>query len=539
MGSPKREVDVVVVGAGFAGLYMLHKARSQGLAVQVFEAGDGVGGTWYWNRYPGARCDVESMEYSYGFDEDLQQEWEWTEKYAPQAEILGYANHVADRFDLRRDIQLSTRVTSATFDEDTARWDVRTDQGDAASARFLVMATGCLSAANLPDIPGAGSFAGATYHTGQWPHAPVAFTGQRVGIIGTGSSAIQSIPIIAEQAAELTVFQRTPTFTVPAWNEPLDPVAVKEIKSDYAQLRAENRLMPSAFGARMERTDRKTFEVSDEERRAEYERRWERGGLPFLGAFTDLLLDKQANDTAAEFVREKLREIVRDPDTARKLTPDTVVGCKRLCVDTGYWDTFNKSHVHLVDLRETPIESITPTGIQTTAGHHDIDVLIYATGFDAMTGALLRIDIRGRGGLTLREAWSAGPRTYLGLGVEGFPNLFTITGPGSPSVLTNMIVSIQQHVEWITDCIGYLDEHGHATIEPTGQAQAEWVDFVNTVADTTLFPSCNSWYLGANVPGKTRVFMPLPGFPTYVETCDQVVAEGYAGFVLSSRAGAS
>jgi cation diffusion facilitator CzcD-associated flavoprotein CzcO len=533
VGQQEREVDVVVVGAGFAGLYMLQRARSQDLSVQVFEAGDGVGGTWYWNRYPGARCDVESMEYSYGFDEELQQEWEWTEKYAPQPEILSYANHVADRFDLRRDIQLSTRVTAATFDDESERWEVSTDQGDHVSARFVVMATGCLSAANIPDIPGAGSFEGPTYHTGQWPHEPVDFTGHRVAVIGTGSSAIQSIPIIAERALELTVFQRTPTFTVPAWNEPLDPVAVKEIKSDYAQFRAENRLMPTGFGARMQRADRTALEVTEAERRVEYERRWERGGLPFLGAFTDLLLDKEANDTAAEFVREKLHEIVRDPDTARKLTPDTVVGCKRLCVDTGYWATFNQPHVHLVDLRETPIEAITPDGIQTTVGHHELDMLIYATGFDAMTGALLRVDIRGRGGRTLQDAWSAGPRTYLGLGVEGFPNLFTITGPGSPSVLTNMLVSIQQHVEWIADCIAHLREHGHTTIEPTLEAQDEWVDFVNSVASVTLFPTCNSWYLGANVPGKTRVFMPLPGFPTYAERCDQVVEDGYAGFILA------
>jgi cyclohexanone monooxygenase len=512
---------------------MLHKARSQGLSAQVFEAGDGVGGTWYWNRYPGARCDVESMEYSYGFDEDLQQEWEWTEKYAPQPEILDYANHVADRFDLRRDIQLSTRVTAAAFDEATERWRVSTDQGDEVAARFLVMATGCLSAANTPDIPGRESFEGPTFHTGQWPHEPVDFTGQRVAIIGTGSSAIQSIPIIAAQSAELTVFQRTPTYTVPAWNEPLDPVTVKEIKAEYADFRAANRRMPSAFGSRLGRTDQSAFEVSEHERRQEYERRWAKGGLPFLGAYTDLILDKQANDTAAEFVREKLYEIVRDPDTARKLTPDQVVGCKRLCVDTGYWATFNEPHVHLVDLRETPIEAITPTGIQTTAGHHEIDMLIYATGFDAMTGALMRIDIRGRDGRTLREAWSAGPRTYLGLSVVGFPNLFTITGPGSPSVLTNMLVSIQQHVEWIAGCIDHLDGRGHTTIEPTLEAQDDWVDFVNSVAGFTLFPTCNSWYLGANVPGKTRVFMPLPGFPTYVDRCDQVVEAGYAGFVLA------
>ncbi len=533
MADGQREVDAVVVGAGFAGLYMLHKLLEMGRTVQGFEAGDGVGGTWYWNRYPGARCDVESMEYSYGFDEDLQQEWEWTERYAPQPEILEYANHVADRYDLRPHIQLETKVTSAAYDDASSTWRITTDQGDVVTAQFLIMATGCLSATNVPDLPGADTFEGPTYHTGRWPHEGVDLSGQRVGVIGTGSSAIQSIPIIAQEAAELTVFQRTATFTVPAWNQPLDPVAVKEIKAEYAEFRAANRLMPSAFGARIERNDRSALEVSAEERQAEFERRWEHGGLPFLGAYNDLLLNKEANDLAAEFVRGKLAEVVQDPDLVRKLTPDQVVGCKRLCVDTGYWATFNQPHVHLVDLREEPIEAITPRGIRTAAGDHELDVIVYATGFDAMTGALLRVDIVGRDGRSLRDAWSAGPRTYLGLGVEGFPNLFTITGPGSPSVLTNMMVSIQQHVEWIADCIGYLDEHGHRSIEATLEAQDAWVDFVNAVAGFTLFPTCNSWYLGANVPGKTRVFMPLPGFPTYAEQCDKVAEEGYSGFALA------
>jgi len=533
MTEAQRDVDVVVVGAGFAGLYMLQRLRGLGRSVQVFETGDGVGGTWFWNRYPGARCDVESMEYSYGFDEELQQEWEWTERYAPQPEILAYANHVADRYDLRDHIQFETCVIGAAFDETANRWQVTTDQDDVITARFVIMATGCLSSANTPEIPGAHTFTGPSYHTGRWPQGGVDFTGLRVGMIGTGSSAIQSIPIIADEVRELTVFQRTASFTVPAWNEPLDPVAVKEIKAEYAEFRAANRQMPTAFGARIERNDRSALEATEEERREEFERRWAHGGLAFLSAYNDLLLDKAANDLAAEFVRSKIAEVVEDPEMVRKLTPDQVVGCKRLCVDTGYWATFNHDHVHLVDLRESPIEEITPTGIRTRAGEHLLDAIVYATGFDAMTGALLRMDIRGRDGRTLGDAWAAGPRTYLGLSVEGFPNLFTITGPGSPSVLTNMLVSIQQHVEWITECITYLDEHGQSTIEASIEAQDAWVDFVNTVAGFTLFPTCNSWYLGANVPGKTRVFMPLPGFPTYAEQCDVVAKEGYSGFVLT------
>jgi len=404
MPEARRNVDVVVVGAGFAGLYMLHKLRTEGFSAQVFETGDGVGGTWYWNRYPGARCDVESMEYSYGFDEDLEQEWEWTERYAPQPEILDYANHVADRFDLRRDIQFETRVTSATFDEATNRWGVGTDQGDDLSAQFLVMATGCLSSTNIPEIEGADSFTGPTFHTGKWPHEGVDFTGQRVGVIGTGSSAVQSIPIIAEQALELTVFQRTASFAVPAWNQPLDPADVKSLKAEYQTLREEQRQMPTGFGSRIDRGDGSALEATPEELETELERRWEYGGLSFLGAYNDLLLDKAANDLAADFVRRKLRQIVHDPEVADKLTPSQVVGCKRLCVDTGYWATFNRANVHLVDLRDDPIEAITPAGIRTASGEHELDALIYATGFDAMTGALLRVAITGRDGVTLQDA---------------------------------------------------------------------------------------------------------------------------------------
>jgi cyclohexanone monooxygenase len=522
-------------------MYMLHRARGIGLSARVFEAGDGVGGTWYWNRYPGARCDVESMEYSYQFSDELQQEWEWTERYATQPEILTYANHVADRFDLRRDIQFDTRVLSATYDDSTGRWTIRTanstdgaaGEPDEVSAQYLIMATGCLSSARIPDFAGLDTFEGETYHTGRWPHDGVDFSGKRVGVIGTGSSGIQSIPIIAEQARELVVFQRTASYSVPAYNAPLDEAEKRKIKENYAAFRAQNSLMPTAIGSRLAVPEVSALEVDSDERERVYEERWEQGGLPFLGAFIDLLIDKKANDTAAEFVRTKIREIVKDPEVAERLTPTTVIGCKRLCVDTGYFATFNRDNVELVDVSSEPISEITPHGLRVGNREFEFDCIVFATGFDAMTGALLSIDIRGRDGRTLQEAWAEGPRTYLGLNSVGFPNFFTISGPGSPSVLTNMIVSIEQHVNWITNCIAYLRENGHRRIEATIEAQDAWVDFVNMVADFTLFPSCNSWYLGANVPGKPRVFMPLLGFPTYAAKCDDVAAKGYEGFALS------
>jgi cyclohexanone monooxygenase len=530
----RREVDVVVVGAGFAGLYMLHRLRGLGFGCQVFEAGGGVGGTWYWNRYPGARCDIESLEYSYGFDDDLQQEWEWTERYATQPEILRYLEHVADRFDLRRDIQLDTRVTEATFDDAASRWAIRTDQGDDVSARFLVMATGCLSSANIPDFEGIESFEGATYHTGRWPHEGVDFSGQRVAVIGTGSSAVQSIPLIAEQAFDLTVFQRTATYAVPAHNRMLEPGEVAEVKAGYGTLRANNKLSMVGFGSRTPGNEDFATAAAPEECAEQFERRWQVGGLQFLGAFGDLLILPEANELAAEFVREKIRSVVDDPETAELLSPDTVIGCKRLCVDTGYYETFNRPNVHLVDVGEHPIERLTPKGLVTGGVEHEFDSIVFATGFDAMTGALLAIDIKGKDGTTLRDAWEAGPRTYLGLGTVGFPNLFMITGPGSPSVLTNMVTSIEQHVEWISDCLAHLREHGCTRIEANPDAQDAWVDHVNMIADFTLYPRCNSWYLGANVPGKPRVFMPLIGFPPYAERCDAVAANGYEGFALSS-----
>ena len=532
---PASDLDAVIVGAGFAGLYMLHRLRGLGMSARVYEAGDGIGGTWYWNRYPGARCDVESMDYSYSFSDELQQEWQWTERYASQPEILRYINHVADRFDLRRDVQLSTRVTAAVFDEATHRWAVSTDRGDRVSAQFCVMATGCLSAAQVPDFKGLETFEGAWYHTGNWPHEGVDFTGQRVGVIGTGSSAIQSIPLIASQAAHLFVFQRTPNFSIPARNAPLDPEYERRWKANYAEHRRQAR--ESRVGFVVERNDLSALEVSAEERLREYEGRWSRGGLGFNATFVDLLTSKDANDTAAEFFRAKIRAAVRDPAVAETLSPRHYpVGTKRLCVDTDYYDTFNRDNVTLIDLRTAPIEAITPTGLRTRDEAYAVDSLVFATGFDAMTGALLSIDIRGRAGQPLRHKWAEGPRTYLGLAVAGFPNLFAITGPGSPSVLSNMIVSIEQHVDWIADCLVYLREHDRTAIEATVAAEDTWVAHVNEVGNATLYPLANSWYMGANIPGKPRIFMPyIGGVGVYRQFCDDVAAKGYEGFALTHR----
>ncbi|MCH7706952.1 MAG: NAD(P)/FAD-dependent oxidoreductase [Myxococcales bacterium] len=525
------ELDVLIVGAGFAGLYMLHRLRSAGLEAIAYEAGSGIGGTWFWNRYPGARCDIESIEYSYQFSEELQQEWEWSERYATQPEILRYVEHVAERFDLLPHVELNTRVNSATFDETTGRWSVETDRS-VVSAQFCIMATGCLSSMNTPDFKGLDRFEGSWFHTGRWPHQGVDFTDQRVGMIGTGSSAIQSIPLIAQEASHLTVFQRTANYSVPAHNGPLDPERVREFKADIAGFRERNSQLP--FGAGFKLNLAKALESTSEQQRREYDDRWATGGLGFVAAFSDLLIDREANDTAAEFLRQKIRETVKDAAVAELLSPDLVVGCKRLCVDTGYFETFNRPNVTLVDVSKAPIEEITRNGLRANGEEYELDAIVFATGFDAMTGALLSIDIRGRGGMTLREKWAEGPRTYLGLGVAGFPNFFTITGPGSPSVLSNMIPSIEQHVNWIADCVEYMREHDYACIEATEEAQDAWVAHVNEVANGTLFPTCNSWYLGANVPGKPRVFMPYLGFPPYVQKCNEVAEKGYEGFSLDS-----
>jgi cyclohexanone monooxygenase len=526
-------VDAVIVGAGFAGLYQLLRLRRMGMSAVVIEAGDDVGGTWYWNRYPGARCDIESLEYQYGFEDDLAREWKWSERYATQPEILRYIQHVTDKFELRDGIKFNTRVTSAVFDENANRWTVTTNQDDRVSARFCIMATGCLSSARVPDFKGLDSFKGEWYHTGYWPHEGVDFTGKRVGVIGTGSSAIQSIPHIAAQAKQLTVFQRTANFSIPAHNGPIDHAEEARMTEKYTDVRKEARNTAGGILVRLP-TEKSALEVSEEERRAEFQKRWDIGGFAIGGSFIDLGISKDANDTAAEFVRSKIREIVNDPATAELLCPrDYPFATKRLCVDTGYFETYNRPNVSLVDVKGTPIEEITPNGVKVGDKEYEFDALVFATGFDAMTGALLNIDIRGRGGLTLQEKWEHGPRTYLGLQVAGFPNLFTITGPGSPSVLSNMIVSIEQHVDWISDCLTYLREHELQTIEATIPAEDAWVDHVNEVANFTLYPQANSWYIGANVPGKPRVFMPyIGGVNLYAERCAQVAADDYEGFQL-------
>jgi cyclohexanone monooxygenase len=535
MTEPTQEVEALVVGAGFAGLYMLHRLRGLGISAQVLEAGDGVGGTWYWNRYPGARCDVESISYSFGFDDELQQEWTWTERNAGQPEILRYANHVADRYDLRRDIRFETRVTAATYEAADATWLVTTDAGDAYRTPFLIMATGCLSLPKRPDFPGLEDFQGDWYHTGDWPPTGVDFTGKRVGIIGTGSSAIQAIPIIAEQAEHLTVFQRRANFTVPAQNHPLSPEQIAEVKATYPAFRDAARR--SGGGVPVEPPTKSALEATPEERTARYEALWQHGGAAILGAFTDLLTSAEANETACEFIRDKIRSIVRDPATAELLaSQDHPMGTKRLCRDTGYYETYNRDDVTLVGVKQNPIERITPTGLRLEDGaEYAFDVLVLAIGFDAMTGALLDVDLRGRDDRSLRDAWADGPMTYLGLQTAGFPNLFTITGPGSPSVLSNMIVSIEQHVDWIADCLAYMRAEGIATIETTEATQEEWMAHVAAVGDRTLFPRAASWYMGANVPGKPRVFMPyIGGVGTFRAKCDEVAANGYEGFVLGA-----
>ncbi len=537
------DVDVVVVGAGFAGLYLLHRLRQEGWSTVGFEAAADIGGTWYWNRYPGARCDVQSIDYSFSFDRELDDEWEWSEKHATQPEILRYLEHVAERHDLRRDIRFSTRVDDATWDDDASLWRVTTDAGDTVTCRHYVMATGCLSQPKDLDIDGVERFGGDTYFTSRWPHEGVDFTGKCVAVIGTGSSGIQSIPLIAQEAKEMVVFQRTPNFSIPALNGPVPDYKLKELGDDRDRYREEARW--SRGGVPFPDPEVGALEVSEEERNARYEEMWGRGELfAILSTFSDVAVNVDANATISEFIRNKIRSIVDDPATAELLCPtDHPFGSKRPCLDTNYYQTFNLPHVRLVDLHATPIETITENGVDTRSASGDaesfeFDAIVFATGFDAMTGAIVAVDITGRDGLSLKDKWAEGPETYLGLMSVGFPNLFMVTGPGSPSVLSNMAVSIEQHVDWICDCIADLREQGLRVIEPTETAEAGWVQHVNDFGDITLYPLANSWYMGANVPGKPRVFLPyVGGVGAYRTACDEVRDDDYLGFTRSGPDG--
>ncbi|WJY42013.1 NAD(P)/FAD-dependent oxidoreductase [Streptomyces sp. P9-2B-2] len=534
-GAP--QLDAVIVGAGFSGLYQLYRLRALGLRTRVLEACEDIGGTWYRNRYPGARCDVESTAYSFSFSPELDQEWGWSERYATQPELLRYLHHVADRFDLRKDITLRTRVTGAVYDEGGHTWQVTTDTGETVTTRFVVLATGCMSAVKEPDIPGAGTFAGRSLHTADWPHEDVDLTGRRVAVIGTGCSGIQAIPILAEQAAELTVFQRTPVYALPARNRPLSAAETAELKDNYPEFRAAQRR--SKGGTLFEPPTRSALEVDEEERRATYEEGWDSGVLSgLLRTYTDILVDRDANETVAEFVRSKIRSIVTDPETAETLSPSTFpFGTKRPCLDTGYYATYNKPHVRVVDLTRTPIVEITPRGIRISDREHAVDVIPFATGFDALTGSQVAMDIVGKGGTTLREKWADGPRNHLGLLSAGFPNLFTVIGPLSPSVLSNAVVAIEQHVEWISDCIAHLRRNGITEIDATPRAEADWRTHVADLAAQTLYPSVDSWYMGANVPGKPRVFLAYTGgLERYRAECAAAAEDGYRAFALSGGA---
>ena len=530
-------VDALIIGAGFSGMYQLHLLRDQlGMSVQVLEAGGGVGGTWYWNRYPGARCDSESHSYCYTFSDDLIRDWEWSERYPEQPEIMRYLNHVADRFDLRRNIKLDTRVASAHYDDNSNRWLVTTQGGDQWKTKFLITAVGCLSTANVPKIPGLETFAGKWFHTGEWPHDGVDFTGKRVGLIGTGSTGIQAAPVIAAQAKHLTVFQRTANYSVPAHNAPLTPAFRAWVKENMGDIKKVMRSTTNGHPFVIE--ERLVGDVTPEERLALYEAAWKKGGLQFRATFKDLLVNKAANDTAAEFLKNKIRSIVRDKPTAELLADiDHPYAAKRPPIDSDYFDTFNRNNVTLVDVRSHPIEIVTPSGLKTAEANYSLDIIVFATGFDAMTGPLLRIDICGRGGVRLAKAWEAGPRSYLGLQVAGFPNLFTITGPGSPSVLCNMPVAIEQHVEWIADCIGYMRSNGFERIEAKPAAVDNWVEEVNAAAN--CLRCCRRritpGILAPTFLASRACFMPYPGgMAKYRGICDSVAAEGYEGFELAS-----
>lgn len=524
------DVDVVVVGAGFSGLYLLYRLRKAGFSTRVFERGGDVGGTWYWNRYPGARCDVESLQYSYSFDEQLQQDWHWPEKFSAQPDILAYANHVADRFNLKKDIEFNVEVKASRFDENLKTWKITTNTGEEIDAQYFIMATGCISTTQIPNIKGLSDYVGNTFHTGDWPHEEVDFSGQSIAVIGTGSSGIQSIPVLAKQAKKLTVFQRTPNYSIPSQNEPMTKKYERSWKDVYSERRKEMRY--SAHGSLKDLNDVPALSVDEDQRQELYTKRWAIGGTGFLGSFNDLLTNADANYTAAEYVRQQIKRVVKDKETAEILCPRSYpIGTKRICIDTGYFETYNRENVKLVDISKKPIQRLVADGIIVDDQLYAFDSIIFATGFDAMTGSIFNVDIKGRDGLALKEKWNAGPKTYLGLMSASFPNLFMITGPGSPSVKSNMIMSIEQHVDLVIETLLSMRRKGLSVVEPELEAENEWVDHVQEVANKTLFPQANSWYMGANIPGKPRLFMPyIGGVGAYREICEEIVANNYRGF---------
>jgi cation diffusion facilitator CzcD-associated flavoprotein CzcO len=528
------DYDVVVIGAGFAGIYALYRLRNLlGLRVKVLEAGEDVGGTWFWNTYPGARCDTESYVYCYSFSRELWDEWDWSGRYPEQAELHRYISHVADRFDLRRDIQFGTRATEASFDDEQERWSVRTEQGETFTGQFLVTAVGLLSQRYVPDVKGLDRFQGEWYHTSRWPEEGVDLRGKRVGLIGTGSTGVQATPVIAREAEHLTVFQRSPQYAVPARHEMITRADLDEIKANYDELWGYVRW--SVGGFPWQHNGQSALEVSDEERKRVFEELWEVGGTKFLmGSYRDLLLDRRANDTVSEFLRAKIREEVKDPVTAEALLPtDHPFGSRRPIIHTDYYETFNRDNVTLVDCRHFPIEEVTESGIQVENGHHDLDVIVFATGFDAVTGAYLAMDVRGREEQSLSDKWERGIVSYLGIGMHGFPNLFMVQGPGS--TFGNQVVAIEHHIEWIADCISYVQEHGYSTIEATSESEREWSDQMHEAAEQTLVVHANSWWNGTNVPGKVRSILFYPGsFRYYRKTCDAIADDGYAGFAFDS-----
>ncbi|UVE93832.1 NAD(P)/FAD-dependent oxidoreductase [Dietzia sp. B32] len=531
-GSDNVDVDLVIVGAGFSGLYLTYRAKQLGFSVRVFEAGTSVGGTWYWNTYPGARCDVESIDYSFSFSEELQQEWNWSERYAAQPEILAYLNHVADRFDLRRHVTFNSRVTSAEFFDDG--WLITTSTGETVRSTFCVMASGGLSAPKKPDFEGLDDFRGEWFHTARWPAEGVDVRGKRVGVIGTGSTGIQAIPQLAKNAEHVTVFQRTPNYSVPARNRPLSQDELNEVKATYSDRRARARRAPS--GVPPVSAPEPGAPLSEEQRVSVLEAGWEFGGAPvLLRAFSDVMTDAGVNKTVGDFVRRKIAETVKDPATAKALAPtDYPFGAKRLCVDTDYYQTYNRDNVELVDLRGNPIERITADGVVCGGIEHKVDVLVFAIGFDAISGALTEIDLIGRDGRQLREYWRGGPKATLGVQVAGFPNLFLVNGPGSPAVLGNVVTFAEQHIEWITECLDYLRAHSISTIETTEELDDGWAAHVDEVGATTLYVKAKSWYTGENVPGKPRRFLPYAGgLDVFRDKCDEIANKGYEGFVLT------